>query len=95
LAHSQKVPIGDKLIALAARPWSQRDSSWLEQGFQKSWCQIQIACVVAFSRDAAATLRITPDTLLYATTQTDFAAGVQASFNPCSNVHSKAEPNVS
>jgi hypothetical protein len=40
------------LIALAAQPWSQRDSSRLEQGFQKSWCQIQNACavVVAFSR---------------------------------------------
>ena len=68
---------------------------WWEQG--KSSCQIQIACavVVAFSRDAAAALRITPDTVLYATTQADFAAGVQASFNPCSSVHSKAEPTVS
>ena len=85
------------LIALAALPWSQRDSSRLEQGFQKSWCQIQIACavVVAFSRDTAAALRITPDTVLNATTQADFAAGVQASFNPCSSVHIKAEPTAS
>jgi len=62
---------------------------------QEATCQIQTACAVAFSRDVAAASRMTPDTVLYATTQADFAAGVQASFNPCSSVQSKAAPTVS
>ncbi len=67
----------------------------MSQTGQEATCQIQTACAVAFSRDAAAASRMTPDTVLYATTQADFAAGVQASFNPCSSVHSKAAPTVS